>query len=174
MFLKYVTIVVTRVVLQCREPECNLRAEIVTMLHPGGNPLKWSVVTENSVRSENTGVPTICEIMVATTMSSLFVALFALVASSFRTRAALQVEILALRLCFAKTPAAFGINNFNYVRFCLLQQGSGISLRHVSILQGRLRNRRSLLLLASKPPARESGISPAAFRAETASSAPKA
>ena len=53
--------------------------------------------TENSVRSENAGVPTIREIMVATTMSSLFVALFALVASSFRTRAALQAEILALR-----------------------------------------------------------------------------
>ena len=35
--------------------------------------------------------------MVATTMNSLFVALFALVASSFRTRAALQTEILALR-----------------------------------------------------------------------------
>jgi hypothetical protein len=35
--------------------------------------------------------------MVATTMSSLFVALFALVASNFRTRAALQAEILALR-----------------------------------------------------------------------------
>jgi hypothetical protein len=35
--------------------------------------------------------------MVATTMSSLFVALFALVASSFRTRDALQAEILALR-----------------------------------------------------------------------------
>jgi hypothetical protein len=55
------------------------------------------VLTENSVRSENTGVPTIREIMVATTMSSLFIALFALVASSFRTRAALQAEILALR-----------------------------------------------------------------------------
>jgi hypothetical protein len=35
--------------------------------------------------------------MVASTMSSLFVALFALVTSSFRARAALQVEILALR-----------------------------------------------------------------------------
>jgi len=35
--------------------------------------------------------------MVATTMSSLFVALFALVTASFRTRAALQAEILALR-----------------------------------------------------------------------------
>jgi len=55
------------------------------------------VVTGNSVRSENTGVPIIREIMVATMMSSLFVALFALVASSFRTRAALQAEILALR-----------------------------------------------------------------------------
>ena len=55
------------------------------------------VLTENSVRSENTEVPIIREIMVATTMSSLLVALFALVASSFRTRAALQAEILALR-----------------------------------------------------------------------------
>jgi len=36
---------------------------------------KALVVTENSVRSENTGVPITCEIMVATTMSSLFVAL---------------------------------------------------------------------------------------------------
>ena len=55
------------------------------------------VVTENSVRSENTGVPIIREIMVATTMSSLFVAFFALIASTFRTRTALQAEILALR-----------------------------------------------------------------------------
>ena len=43
------------------------------------------MVTENSVRSENKEVPINREIMVATTMSSLFVALFALVASSFRT-----------------------------------------------------------------------------------------
>ena len=56
-----------------------------------------SDLPENSVRSENTGVSIIREIMVATTMSSLFVAFFALVASSFRTRAALQAEILALR-----------------------------------------------------------------------------
>jgi len=55
------------------------------------------VASANSVRSENKEVPIIREIMVATTMSSLFVAIFALVASSFRTRAALQAEILALR-----------------------------------------------------------------------------
>ena len=55
------------------------------------------MVTENSVRSENTGIPIIREIMVATTMSSLFVVFFALIASTFRTRAALQAEILALR-----------------------------------------------------------------------------
>ena len=55
------------------------------------------MATEKSVRSENKEVPIIREIMVATTVSSLFVALFALVASSFRTRAALQAEILALR-----------------------------------------------------------------------------
>jgi len=42
------------------------------------------MVTENSVPSENAGVPIIREIIVATTMSSLFVALFALVASSFQ------------------------------------------------------------------------------------------
>ena len=51
--------------------------------------------------SENEEVPIIREIMVATTMSSLFVALFALVASSFRTRAVLPAEILALRHQFA-------------------------------------------------------------------------
>jgi len=55
------------------------------------------VVTENSVPSENTEVPIIREIMAVTTMSSLFVAVFALVLSTFRTRAALQTEILALR-----------------------------------------------------------------------------
>ncbi len=55
------------------------------------------MATENPIRSENTEVLIIREIMVATTMSSLFVAFFALLASSFRTRAALQVEILALR-----------------------------------------------------------------------------
>ncbi len=55
------------------------------------------MLTENSVRSENAEVTIIRAIMVATTMSSLFVALFALVASSFRTRASLQAEILALR-----------------------------------------------------------------------------
>ena len=57
--------------------------------------LTGAVNTENSVRSENTGVPAIREIIVATTMSSLFVAFFALIASTFRTRAALQAEILA-------------------------------------------------------------------------------
>jgi hypothetical protein len=50
------------------------------------------VVTENSVRSEATEVPNSHEIMVATTMGSLFAALFVWVVSSFRTRAALQAE----------------------------------------------------------------------------------
>src|SRR6202043_1696300 len=43
------------------------------------------VPTENSVGSENTELPIIRENMVATTIRSLFVALFALVACSFRT-----------------------------------------------------------------------------------------
>jgi hypothetical protein len=63
--------------------------------------LIWVVVTENSVRSENTGVRIIRENIVATTMSSLFVALFALLASSFRTRAALQAEILSMANCYS-------------------------------------------------------------------------
>lgn len=53
------------------------------------------MVNENSVSSENAEVKIICEIMVASTMSSVLVGLFALLASSFRTRAALQAEILA-------------------------------------------------------------------------------
>jgi hypothetical protein len=61
------------------------------------------VDTENLVRSENTEVPIIREIMAATTMSSLFVAFFILLASTFRTRAALQTEILALRHQLAVT-----------------------------------------------------------------------
>jgi hypothetical protein len=60
----------------------------VTLLHCAQN--LPPVDTENPVRSENTEVPIIREIMVATTMSSLFVALFTLLASTFRTRAALQ------------------------------------------------------------------------------------
>ena len=56
-----------------------------------------AVLTENSVRSENAEFMIIREIMVASTMSSVLIALFALVASSFRARAALQAEILALR-----------------------------------------------------------------------------
>ena len=55
------------------------------------------MVTENSVPSENREVPIIREIMLATTMSSLLVALCALVASTFRSRAALEAEIFALR-----------------------------------------------------------------------------
>ena len=56
-----------------------------------------SVVTENYVQVENAEVTCIREIMVASMMGSVFVAFLALVASSFRTRAALQTEILALR-----------------------------------------------------------------------------
>ena len=65
-----------------------------------GNPrllLRQLWLPRNSVPSENTEVPIIREIMITSTMSSLFVALFALVVSTFRTRAALQTEILALR-----------------------------------------------------------------------------
>ena len=82
------------------------------------------VHTENSVRSENAGVPTIREIMVATTMSSLFVALFALVASSFRTRAALQAEILALRhqlaVCQKNAPRRLSLHRCDRLLWVVL------------------------------------------------------
>jgi len=55
------------------------------------------VRTENSARFENAEVTIIRGMMVASTMNSVLVALFALFASSFRARAALQAEILALR-----------------------------------------------------------------------------
>jgi hypothetical protein len=77
----------------CEQPgasEANTRkkySDIGTKVHLLQNPRPISqnlspCATEDSVRSENTGVPVIREIMVATTMSSFFVALFALVASS--------------------------------------------------------------------------------------------
>ena len=53
--------------------------------------------TENSDRFENAEGTTIRGKMVASTMNSVLVALFALFASSFRDRVALQPEILALR-----------------------------------------------------------------------------
>ena len=55
----------------------------------------WLAKTPSDLKTQR--FPIIREIMVATAMNSLFVALFALLASSFRTRAALQAEILALR-----------------------------------------------------------------------------
>jgi len=71
-----------------------LRRFAQTLLHllPSGQP---PVVTENSIRVENAEVPSIHEILLLTTMRSLFVAFLSLFASSFLTRAALQAEILA-------------------------------------------------------------------------------
>jgi hypothetical protein len=56
-----------------------------------------AVHTENSIQSENAELTTIRETIVISMSNSLFVALLALIASNFRTRAALQAEILALR-----------------------------------------------------------------------------
>jgi hypothetical protein len=63
---------------RCRRKAIHSADSAVPKSHP--------VDTESLVRSENTEFPIIREIMVATTMSSLFVALFALLASSLRTR----------------------------------------------------------------------------------------
>jgi hypothetical protein len=56
-----------------------------------------AVHTENSIQSENAELTTIRETIVISMSNSLFVALLALIASSFRTRAVLQAEILGLR-----------------------------------------------------------------------------
>ena len=53
--------------------------------------------TENSVRIENAGFHSVREIIMVSTMTPFFIALLALVASTFRTRAAQQAEIMALR-----------------------------------------------------------------------------
>jgi hypothetical protein len=67
---------------------------IGAMLVPvAGGPVR----TENSDGFENAEVTIIREMMVASTMNSVLVALFALFPSSFRSLAALQAEILALR-----------------------------------------------------------------------------
>src|SRR5437879_1700777 len=55
------------------------------------------VDTEKPVRTENTGFGSVREIIIVSTMTSFFIALLALVASTFRTRAAQQAEIVALR-----------------------------------------------------------------------------
>jgi len=55
------------------------------------------VDTENSVRIENAGFRSVREIIIVSTMTSFFISLLALVASTFQTRAAQQAEIVALR-----------------------------------------------------------------------------
>src|SRR5262249_14231987 len=57
----------------------------------------WGVDTENSIRIENAGFRSVREIIIVYTMTPFFIALLALVASTFRTRAAQQAEIVALR-----------------------------------------------------------------------------
>jgi len=81
-----------------RKSHSSLRAHrIAQRISKIGSASNQVVLTENSVRSENAEVMIIRGIMVASTMSSVLIARFALVASSFRARAALQAEILALR-----------------------------------------------------------------------------
>ena len=59
--------------------------------------LNAPVDTEKPVRTENTGFGSVREMIIRSTMTSFFIALLALVASTVRTRAAQQVEIVALR-----------------------------------------------------------------------------
>jgi hypothetical protein len=55
------------------------------------------VPTENSIRVESVESSRLCEIIVLSTLNPRLVALFALLASRFRTRTSLQTEVLALR-----------------------------------------------------------------------------
>ena len=72
-----------------------------TRVHPGPISIAVfkvaTVLTENSVRAQTARVTSVREIIVISTMSPVFIALLALLTSTFRTRAALQAEILALR-----------------------------------------------------------------------------
>jgi hypothetical protein len=54
-------------------------------------------IPKTPVRIENAGICSVREIIMVSTMTPFFIALLALVASSFRTRAAQQAEIVALR-----------------------------------------------------------------------------
>src|SRR5206468_2730952 len=56
---------------------------------------KAPVDTENPVRIENAGFRFVREIIIVSKMSPFFIALLALVSSTFRARAALQAEIVA-------------------------------------------------------------------------------
>src|SRR4029077_2097064 len=55
-----------------------------------------TVDTENPVRIENAGFRSVREIIIVSKMSPFFIALLALVSSTFRARLALQAEIVAL------------------------------------------------------------------------------
>ena len=66
--------------------------------HPASKPRLAPVVhIENFVRTDNAYVTTVCEIIIALKMSPVFIALVALVGSTFQTSAAKQAEIAALR-----------------------------------------------------------------------------
>ena len=52
---------------------------------------------ENFVRIESAYVTAVCEIIIVFTMSPVFIALLALIGSTFQTRVAQQAEIAALR-----------------------------------------------------------------------------
>ena len=62
---------------------------------PGPLPPAPPVDTENSVRIENAVFHSVREIIIVSTMTPFFIALLALVASTFRTRAAQQASLLA-------------------------------------------------------------------------------
>ena len=63
----------------------------------GVRTFKPAVDTENPIRIENAGFRSVREIIIVSTMTPFFIALLALVTSTFRTRAAQQAEIVALR-----------------------------------------------------------------------------
>src|SRR5262245_23443094 len=77
----------------------------------GSQTYESLVDTENPVQIENTGSRSLREIIIVSKMTPFFIALLALVASTFRTRAAQQAEIVALRHQIAATsspPSAIG------------------------------------------------------------------
>src|SRR6266567_4992284 len=85
------------------------------------------VDTENPVRIENARFRPVREIIIVSKMSPFFIALLALVSSTFRARAALQAEIVALRHQIAvlqqSAPRRLHLRQSDFSGFCCLVSG---------------------------------------------------
>src|SRR5215471_17462879 len=114
------------------------------------NRFSQPVDTENPVRIENAGFGSVREIIMVSTMTPFFIALLALVTSTFRTRAAQQAEIVALRHQIAVLQQNANSHRFSsrFVgrRPIRTAEGPAVYLVFVSLWQG------CVLLPPASPP----------------------